>query len=291
MNPFPFLAAVLSTCLAAASCLQAQNVELKFFVAEAGNDAAWKILEKDGLKAKKHHQEQVCFFETSSLSLGADHKLILRTRKQAGKPADSTVKVRLEPGEPTPGPVETLVVPEEDWSTPDKPEISRSIDWDILPDGMFEQVMTGKTKIQAMFEGAAQPAQNEVPASQGNPEKPAKPAVPPQADLIKERAPSLDWSQVHRYGPFTAQVWKKQFHLSAAFPEVTVEDWMLEKTGAKPQREVLELSVKLKLKDGTDVKQSAAAFFSAIKAAGFGEPESTSKTKLVLEQYQPGATP
>lgn len=247
--------------LFAVSVLCAAEVEIKFVVREDNNPAAWQKLA--ALKDVKHKQERVCFFETETPSLGgAPANLILRARQKEGETGDSTVKVRSETDALPSGEVEKRIVAEEDWSDAVKPNISRSLDWEPLPAGTFEQVMGGKAKAETLFQG------------------------PRQQALIKERNKDLDWNLVRRYGPLTAKVWKKKYHLSDAFPEVTVEDWLLERKGAN--RGVLELSIKLEDVAPASVQPKAEEFFKAVQGAGFGLPEDTSKTKLVIKFYKPG---
>lgn len=243
--------------LAIVSSVSAYDAEIKFVVGEAKTADVFKELK---LKDDDLDVNQICFFESNESPLG-DSKLILRARKKPDK-SDSTVKVRADDNSVPKGTVEQSITPEEDWTDPAKPNISRSKDWKKVPEVLFHKVMDGKAEIIELFAGKD------------------------QEKLIKERKPSFDAKSLRRFGPLTAHVWEESYRLSDTFTKVTVEQWKLENDkGTK--RELLELSVKLQNVSKACIQTTAAAFFKEAETK-FGKGDAISKTKIVLEFYKPG---
>lgn len=94
------------------------------------------------------------------------------------------------------------------------------------------------------------------------------------------------WEDLKCYGPAEARIWRQQLKFQG-FPErVTVELWQLRKDGQI--QDVLEVSANAKAETSEQARALARQFFGAAKAAGLGEPTGQTKTKLVLDFFQPG---
>lgn len=268
--------------LSSATAQSSREIEIKFVMqgGAASHAAAWKLLDPGGgmLKDQEHTDEEVCFFNTDPPSLG---DLILRARNKKkidpDKPGkvkestDSTVKVRVDAhSSKPPGDFEKSIPAEEDWTGASHANLSRSVDWKASkkddkpgPTGAaFAAAVKNPAMSKDLFQGTG------------------------QSKLIHEHFGSLDWSTLKCYGPVRAQVWKETYKVGGAFPKATIEDWTLETPG-KAAVQVLEISVKLTVADDADAKAKAGEFFTALKDAGFGSPQTTSKTALVLEYYKP----
>ena len=99
----------------------------------------------------------------------------------------------------------------------------------------------------------------------------------------------FNWAGLRLYGPVEAEVWKQQWKLDGFPEDVTVELWHLQKDGE--QQDILEVSANAKAETDEQAKELAQRFFAAARAAGMGEPTGLTKTQMVLDFYQPGATP
>ena len=94
------------------------------------------------------------------------------------------------------------------------------------------------------------------------------------------------WDSLRRYGPAESRVWRQQWKLHG-FPEnVTVELWHLAKDGRT--QDMLEVSASAKAETEAQAQELAWKFFAAARAAGLGESTGQTKTRMVLDFFQPG---
>jgi len=235
----------------------ADKIELKLLVPREKVAAATKMLKLD---AKPGVKEQVFFFDTTNYVLEA-HNLILRARQKVGHPADSTVKLRTASAASELSDAEKSIKPEEDWSNEIAPAISRSVDYDPLPDGVLATVDQGTWTVDKLFNDA-------------------------QRRMVEARVKNFSWPALRRFGPIQAEVWDEQFKLKD-FPEaVTVERWRIEKDGNA--LDILEVSAKTRPGKNGDARKLANQFFRAAEKAGLGRPGGQSKTMLVFDFFKPG---
>jgi hypothetical protein len=233
------------------------KIEIKLLVPADKVAGAARMLKLD---AKPGVKEQVFFFDTTNYVLDA-HNLILRARQKAGHPADSTVKYRTKSTADKLSDAEKHISPEEDWSSETAPAISRSLDWDRLPDGLLGEVDRGRWTVDRLFDGA-------------------------QRQMVEARMTNFKWQALRRFGPIQAELWDDQFKLED-FPEaVTVERWHIER--GSQTLEILELSAKARPKTNADAKRLADEFFRSAEKAGLGRPGGQSKTTLIFDFFKPG---
>lgn len=231
--------------------------EIKLFVTAANAAQAIKALKLD---EHPFIQQTVCFFDTSDRALEASH-LILRARQKGDGPGESTVKLRAEDDAMKLSDTERSLKPEQDWTSDTKPSLSRSLDDDTLASGMVSAVAAGRGEVATLF--------NET-----------------QRKLVNERVKNFRWDSLKRYGPVESRVWREQWKLHGFPEEVTVELWNLKKDGST--QDVLEVSASAKADTEAQAQELARRFFDAAKAAGLGESAGQTKTRIVLEFFQPG---
>ncbi len=238
----------------------ARKSEIKLFVTAANTEQAIKALKLDQHKAKKR---TVVFFDTSDRSLAAQH-LILRARQQGKGHGDSTVKLRAPEGQTELSDAELAIQPEQDWTNENAPTLSRSKDRESTAKGLVSKVITGQLPATELFSAE-------------------------QQELVLGRMKDFDWVDLRLYGPVEAEVWKQQWKLDGFPEDVTVELWHLQKEGKT--KDILEVSANARAETDEQARELARRFFAAAKAAGMGEPTGQTKTQMVLDFYQPGATP
>jgi hypothetical protein len=234
--------------------------EFKLYVTAENTARAVKLLK---LEDRSMTGQTVCFFDTADGALAANH-LILRARQNTDKPGaagESTVKIRAVEGETLLSPLELAISPEQDWSRPDAPTLSRSVTWKLLENGKVSKIAEGEGKVIDLF----------------NPE---------QRALVAARMPGFKWEILKRYGPIDAQVWKGNLKLEGLPQKVTVEIWNLKKDGRILS--MLEISTKATADTDAQARAQAKDFFAAAKAAGLGEPVGQTKTSAALDFFRPG---
>jgi len=231
--------------------------EIKLFVTAANVEQALKTLKLDERRAE---EVVVCFFDTSDQVLAANH-LILRARQKGDGPGDSTVKLRVTDDATELSAAERAIPPEQDWTQETTPVLSRSADRDGLARGMVARVAAGQVPVVELF--------NE-----------------PQQKLVLARMKNFNWESLRCYGPVKASVWRQGWRFQGFPAKVTVELWHLQQDGR--QQDILEVSANVKAGTEAQAQVLARQFFSAAKAAGFGEPTGQTKTRLLLDFFKPG---
>lgn len=231
--------------------------EIKFQVAPANVATALKTLNLNPAAATTRN---TCFFDTADGALAA-RNLILRVRQTAGKSGDSTVKIRTTEATAKLSPAEQAIPPEQDWTGESEPAISRSADRALTDSALLGRVLAGKAPVRELFNKQ-------------------------QQALVTGRIAGFKFKSLKRHGPFKTRTWKKLSNLDGFARQLTVELWSLEKAGRSEQ--ILELSTKVTT--GTDAQARAVAkrFFAAAKSAGMGKPDTRTKTRRIIEFYQPG---
>ena len=231
--------------------------EFKLFVAAANAAHAMKVLKLDEQYAVK---QTVCFFDTKDRALDASG-LILRAREKSSGPGDSTVKIRAT-GETLPvSDAERGIAPEQDWTDERRPTFSRSLNRSPLPSGLVSKVLAAQVPASELFDEA-------------------------QRKCVLARVKGFRWKTLRRYGPVQTEVWRRTSLLHGFPGQVTVELWHLKRAGR--QEIVLEVSAKANAKSQAHAQALARQFFGAAKAAGLGTPTGQTKTRLVLDFYNPG---
>ena len=250
-------AAGLGICPAAAEAKNTgrERSELKIIVPADRVEAAVAALR---LAEKPPASLEVVFFDTADGTLQAKN-LILRIRRKAGTPGDSTVKIRTVGRHESASAAESAITPEWDWTNPLAPAVSRSLNHDLAPDA-YNDVFLGGASPATLFSER-------------------------QQQLVEASLPAMRWQNLLAHGPVRAEVWDRQCKLIGFPKPVTVERWHLHK--ADQNAEILEVSVKVKTASEAEAKELAAAFFRAAAAAGFGDPNGQSKTQIVLDFFRP----
>jgi hypothetical protein len=210
-----------------------------------------------GLAEKTPAPLEVLFFDTKDAALQARH-LILRVRHKAGTPGESTVKLRMTSGEDELSGDEAPIPEETEWTNADVPLLSRSLNYKIPPD-QYNAVLRSGASAETLFSGK-------------------------QRRLVEARLPDFPWSSLVAHGPVQGEVWDRQCQLKGFPIPISVERWHLQKDGTNA--EILEISAKVKSGGQADAKEMAAAFFQAAEAAGFGPPNSLTKTQVVLDFFR-----
>ncbi len=182
---------------------------------------------------------EVLFFDTRDALLQTKD-LILRVRHKAGTPGDSTVKLRTTGGDGALSADEREITPELDWTNPEAPAVSRSLNHELSPD-QYNSVLRAGASAATLFSDE-------------------------QRRLVESRAPGFAWADLIAHGPVRAEVWDRQSKLLGFPKPVTVERWYLEKGAQKS--EILEISVKVSTSSETEAKELAVAFFQAAADAG-----------------------
>jgi hypothetical protein len=231
--------------------------EIKFQVAPAKVSAALKTLHLDPNAATPR---DTCFFDTADGALAA-RDLILRVRQTVGKSGDSMVKIRTTGATAKLSKAEQAIPPEQDWTGESEPAISRSVDRNLADDELLGRVLAGKAPVRQLFNKQ-------------------------QQALVTGRIAGFKFESLKRHGPFKTRTWKKLSNLDGFAGQLTVELWHLEKAGRSEQ--ILELSTKATTGTDAQARVVAKRFFAAAKAAGMGKPDSRTKTRRVIEFYQPG---
>lgn len=231
--------------------------EIKLFVTAANAAQAMRALK---LEERPFTQQTVCFFDTGDRALEASH-LILRARQKGDGPGQSTVKLRAVDGTTELSDAERSLQPEQDWTSESAPALSRSLDDSTLATGLVPAVSAGNGDVAALFNEA-------------------------QRKLVTARVKNFRWDRLKRYGPAETRVWRQQWKLQGFPASVTVELWHLEKRGRT--QDVLEVSASVKAKTEAQAQEFARKFFAAAKAAGLGESTGQTKTRMVLDFFQPG---
>ncbi len=211
-----------------------------------------------GLAEKTPAPLEVLFFETKDAALQARH-LILRVRHKAGTPGESTVKLRMTSGEDELSEDEASIPAEAEWANADVPLMSRSLNYKIPPD-QYNAVLRSGASAETLFSGK-------------------------QRRLVEARLPNFTWSSLVAHGPVQGEIWDRQCELKGFSIPISVERWRLQKDGR--DAEILELSAKIKSGREADAREMAASFFQAAEAAGFGPPNSLTKTQVVLDFFRP----
>jgi hypothetical protein len=231
--------------------------EIKLLVTAANAPQAMKVLKLDEGRAVK---QTVCFFDTGDRALEA-HNLILRARQAADGLGESTVKQRAIEGTTELSDAERAIQPERDWTDESKPTLSRSLDRDSWAKGLVSKVAAGQVAVTELFDET-------------------------QRKLVTARMKDFHWESLRRYGPVKAQIWRKQRKLRGFPGKATIELWHLEKDGRT--QDVLEVSAKTETDTEAQAQLLARQFFAAARVAGLGEPAGQTKTKLVLNFFEPG---
>lgn len=231
--------------------------EIKFQVVPAKVAAVLKSLNLDSNAATPR---DVCFFDTADGALAA-RNLIVRVRQTAGKSGDVTVKIRTTDATAELSKAEQAISPEQDWTGESEPVISRSVERTLRDRELLGRVLAGKTSVRELL-------------------------TKQQQELITGRIKGFRFESLKRHGPFKAQVWKKLSHLGGFEGQLTVELWDLQK--ADRIEEVLELSTTATTETDAQAGAVAKRFFAAAKTAGMGKPDPRTKTRRVLDFYQPG---
>ena len=242
------------------AAIHSWKTEIKLLVNTENAAQAIQALKLDERQAVK---EIVCYFDTGDGALEA-HQLILRARQKAGQPGESTVKLLATAGATDLSDEERAIQPEQDWTNENVATLSRSKDRESLAKGLVSQVIAGQLAMADLFDEE-------------------------QHELVAGRMKDFNWADLRLYGPVEAEVWKQQWKLDGFPEDVTVELWHLQKEGK--QQDILEVSANAKAETEEQAKELARRFFAAARAAGMGEPTGVTKTQMVLDFYQPGATP
>ena len=247
---------VVAASLAAAQQAGAvRKNEFKLLVTAVDTATALKTL---GLERQSADKEIVYFFDTSDKMLQAHH-VTLRARQPVGRSGgDATVKLRAPAGTLALSEEERTLQPEQDWTSEHEPSEARSLTRDDLPDGLVSKVGEGSMPLVKLF---SQEQQN----------------------LLRARLPGVDWKSLKNLGPIEAEVWARQGRLNGFEKPVTVELWHLRQNGR--EQEILEVSAKGKAKTDADAQLLARQFFAAARAAGLGDPDGRTKTKLVMHFF------
>jgi len=229
---------------------RAGKTEFKFLVSATNTASALQALKLDEHCAEK---QIVYYFDTSDKILAAHH-LTLRARQPAGRPGDSTVKLRASAGKLEWTDLERTLKPEQDWTSEREVTESRALD-SRLTTGSVAKVAAGAAPVSELFTAA-------------------------QRQLVAARLPGVAWESLKCYGPVEAEVWPRQTKLPG-FPEpVTVELWHLRQAGRT--QDLLEVSVRV------PSSKLVRQFFETGKASGLGEPAGQTKTQKVLDFFKPG---
>jgi hypothetical protein len=215
-----------------------------------------------GLEKKTPAPLDVLFFDTNDAALQAKN-LILRVRHKGGTPGVSTVKLRMISGQGELSDVEESIPQEIEWTNPDVPLVSRSLTFTIPPD-QYGAVIRAGASPETLFNGK-------------------------QRRLVEARLPAFQWGSLVAHGPVRGEIFDRQCKLKGFPLPVTVERWRLQK-GDK-NSEILEVSAKVTGGSEAEAKEMAAAFFQAAEAAGFGPPNSQTKTQLLLDYFRSLAPP
>ncbi|MES2920978.1 MAG: hypothetical protein V4819_05510 [Verrucomicrobiota bacterium] len=255
MKPLVFLLFLGTSSVFAANEPRRVN-EIKFQVASAHVATALKVLKLDPAAATSR---DVCFFDTADGALAA-RDLILRARQTPGESGDSTVKIRTTDATTKLSKAEQAIPPEQDWTGKTEPVISRSLDRNLSDRGLFARVMAGRAPVRELFNKK-------------------------QVELVTARLKGFRFESLRRLGPFKTQVWKKRSNLGGFEEQLTVELWHLRKDGKSEQ--ILEISTKATTETDAQARAVAKRFFAAAKAAGMGKPDPRTKTRKVIEFYQP----
>jgi hypothetical protein len=210
-----------------------------------------------GLAKKTPAPLDVLFFDTSDAALQAKN-LILRVRHKGGTPGASTVKLRMISGQDALSDVEQSIPPENEWTNPDVPLVSRSLTYTIPPD-QYASVLREGASPETLFNGK-------------------------QRRLVEARLPAFQWGSLVAHGPVRGEIWDRQCKLKGFPLPVSVERWRLQE-GDKSS-EILEVSAKVTGGSEPEAKEMAAVFFRAAEDAGFGPPNSLTKTQLLLDYFQ-----
>ena len=200
----------------------------------------------------------VAFFDTRDSTLAAKN-VILRVRREAGTPGQSTVKIRADSAAEPSDDLELSMPAEFDWMSPDAPEFSRSLNH-TLPPNQLDAVVSRTAQINTLFNSR-------------------------QQHLLTSTCPEFSWEKLLVFGPVQAEVWDKQSKLKGFPKPISVERWHLERDGRKS--EILEVSVKVSTSSEAEAKQLAAAFYQAAEDAGFGPAQGLSKTQIVMDFFRP----
>jgi hypothetical protein len=230
--------------------------EIKLYITAENTEQALQFFKLDEHRAK---ERTVVFFDTAEQSLAASH-LILRAREGSKGRIDSTVKLRAFEDLTELSDAESKIQPEQDWTNEKEPVHSRSMDRESVAKGVLKKVISGEAAASELFSKE-------------------------QHELVDARMKDFDWEDLRLYGPVEVMVWRKKWMLDG-FPEaVTVELWQLKKNGKT--LDILEVSAKAKAENDEIAKDLARQFFAATRAAGLGEPGDNTKTRMVLDFYQP----
>jgi CYTH domain len=210
-----------------------------------------------GLAEKTPAPLEVLFFDTKDAALQARH-LILRVRHKAGTPGESTVKLRMTSGEDALSQDEESIPAEAEWTNADVPLMSRALNYKIPPD-QYNAVLHSGASAETLFSGK-------------------------QRRLVESRLPNFSWPSLVAHGPVQGEVWDRQCQLKGFPIAISVERWHMQKDGKNA--EILEISAKVKSGSEADAKEMASSFFQAAEAAGFGPPNSLTKTQVVLDFFR-----
>lgn len=233
-----------------------RKAEFKLLVPATDTPRALQALKLDPQRAVT---AIVCYFDTPDGALDAKH-LILRARQQGEANGESTVKLRAAEGETTLSDGERAIPAEKDWVDQTGATFSRSLDNVSLAKDLVSKVAAGQAPVVGLFNAA-------------------------QRQLIAARVPDLKWDQLRCFGPVKAEIWRQQAQL-AGFPgAATIELWHLQKDGRK--LDLLEISAKAKPKSAEQAQALAKQFYAAAKTAGLGDPAGQTKTRMVLDFFQP----
>jgi hypothetical protein len=210
-----------------------------------------------GLAEKTPAPLDVLFFDTKDAALQAKN-LILRVRHKGGTPGESTVKLRMISGQDELSDVEQSIPQETEWTNPGVPLVSRSLTYTIPPDQYGSVVREGASP-ETLFNDK-------------------------QRRLVEARLPAFQWGSLVAHGPVRGEIFDRQCKLKGFPIPVTVERWHLQKDGRSS--EILEVSAKVKASSEAEAKETAAVFFQAAEDAGFGPPNSQTKTQLLLDFFR-----
>ena len=233
-----------------------RKAEFKLLVPAADTARALSALK---LNPQRAVTAIVCYFDTSDGALDAKH-LILRARQQGAANGESTVKLRAAEGLTALGDAERAIPSEQDWVDETGATFSRSLDNGSLAKDLVSKVAAGQVPVVELFTAA-------------------------QRQLITARVPDLKWEQLHCFGPLRAEIWRQQAQLPGFPSAVTVELWHLQKPDQK--LDLLEISAKAKPKSPAQAQALAKQFYAAAKTAGLGDPSGQTKTRMVLDFFQP----
>jgi len=233
-----------------------RKAEFKLLVPAADTARALQVLKLDPQRAVT---AIICYFDTPDGVLDAQH-LILRARQQGEGNGESTVKLRAAEGRTALSDAERAIPSEQDWVDETGATFSRSLDNASLAKDLVSKVAAGQVPVVELFTAA-------------------------QRQLITVRVPDLKWERLHCFGPVKAEIWGQQAQLPGFPSAATIELWHLQKPDQK--LDLLEISAKAKPKSAPQAQALAKQFYAAAKAAGLGDPAGQTKTRTVVDFFQP----